>query len=118
MKITKENLLGILQIGHVTSIRSSEGLSLRDAMSRARYSELRPYFDSADLLPHPREHPDLLKQWILYSEDKRTSGGWWVTETGEVGRLGDPNTTKFETLDQAVAAYVIRELDYWAQVAV
>ena len=53
----------------------------------------------------------------MYSEDKRTSGGWYVRETGEIGQVDDPNSRMhFATIEEAVAEYVVRELDFWATV--
>jgi len=57
----------------------------------------------------------LLEEWLAYSEDKRTTGGWYLLRSGEIGRVGDPDSRKFfECLEQAVADYVVRELDFWA----
>ena len=52
---------------------------------------------------------------MSYSEDKRTDGGWYILRDGTVGRLGKPATKRqFESLHQAVAEYVILELDFWS----
>jgi hypothetical protein len=59
---------------------------------------------------------DFVEEWIRYSEDKRTSGGWYVTEQGIVGRAGEPDKMVFSTIEEAIAEYVVRELDYWAAV--
>ena len=72
-----EDLLAILRIGHETSMRGA-GLSLRDALSRTRYRELRPLFGESYLLAHLRDHPAPIEEWLLYSEDKRTDGEWYL----------------------------------------
>jgi hypothetical protein len=91
-----ELLLRILKIGHDASMRG-EGISLRDALERADYRNLRPRFDASDLIPIIREHPELIQEWLMYSEDKRTSGGFALENESAAG----------------VADYVVRELDFW-----
>lgn len=112
----KDDLLAILRIGRETSGRGQ--LSLRDALSLTAYRELRPQFGESDLLEHLREHPDLIDEWLLYSEDKRTDGGWYLLRDGTIGQVRRPGEEiRLPTLEQAVAAYVVRELDFWAQLA-
>ena len=99
MQPTHDEIFRILAIGHDTSLRGV-GISLRDALRRSNYRELRKQFDAEALVPIIREHPELIDQWTMYCEDKRTSGGFALHgETPEV-----------------VADYVIRELDYWDRV--
>jgi hypothetical protein len=116
METTNETILAILRIGHETSMRG-EGLSLRDALSRADYVDARKRFAARDLVPVIQAHKEFIQQWLMYSEDKRTSGGWYLKETGEIGRADDHNSTqRFKSIENAVAEYVVRELDYWAAV--
>lgn len=116
MPISESALFEILRIGHATSIRSSEGLSLNQALARAGYATLRSQIDREGILSLLRKHPRLVDEWVMYSEDKRTSGGWYIrAEEFEIGRVGLPDSEiKFARLDEAVAEYVLRELDYWA----
>ena len=109
----KHYLLGILRIGHETSMRGA-GLSLLEALRRAQYKDHRASFGPADLRPLLEADGGLLEEWLAYSEDKRTSGGWYLSRSGEIGRVGDPESRKsFESLEEAVAEYVVRELDFW-----
>ena len=104
-------LLKILQIGRDASMRG-EGISLCAAMQRADYCGLRPTFASSDLLPLIRENPAYIEEWISFSEDKRTSDGWYVKRSGEIGQVLAPAARmKFNSLAEAVAEYVVRELD-------
>lgn len=110
------DLLAILRIGHDTSSRGA-GRSLRDALSRTRYKERRTRFGPGDLRPLLKVHREFAEQWFAYSEDKRTSGGWYLMRSGEIGRAGDPESqTRFDSLEEAVAEYVVRELDFWTGV--
>jgi hypothetical protein len=67
-------LLGILGIGKETSLRGS-GISLREALTRTRYKELRASFGPKDLLPLIMARRTLSEEWIAYAGDKRTNGG-------------------------------------------
>jgi len=109
-------LFEVLKIGHETSMRG-EGISLRDALARTRYKELRVDFGPRDLVFIINAHPSLSEEWILYSQDKRTRGGWYLLEEGEIGQVGFPESrTHFDLLSEAVAEYVVRELDFWVGV--
>jgi hypothetical protein len=88
-----EYLVKILRIGHDTSVRGA-GLSLREALRQARYRELRAGFQESDLTLAAvvRANPTFVEQWLAYSEDKRTSGGWYVLRDGQVGQVDVPST--------------------------
>jgi hypothetical protein len=116
MEPKPETIMAILSIAHETSMRG-QGLSLCEAMSRSGYREAPGLFAARDLAPVIREHQEFVEHWLAYSEDKRTSGGWYVTRAGEIGRVGVPDSHEsFGAIEDAVAEYVIRELDYWAAV--
>jgi len=95
------------------SIRG-DGLSLRDALSRADYVRLRKNLSPADLLPLLMANPTLVRQWIAYSEEKRTTGGWYLTAGPEIGTIDSPRAKiHFDSIEVAVSEYVLRELDFW-----
>lgn len=58
-------LLQILSIAHEASLRGA-GISLRDALIRTGYRDLRPYFEPTDLMPIIKSQPKLVDQWIAY----------------------------------------------------
>jgi hypothetical protein len=107
--------LAVLRIGHVTSIRSNEGLSLREALARVGYGEVREALNVQELKDVIAGRPDLIDEWDLYSADKRTTGGWYLNATRrEIGQFDLPDSVKqFSTPQEAVAEYVLRELDFW-----
>jgi hypothetical protein len=114
MIMGRPELLDVLRIGQETSMRGA-GLSMREALLRARYSDRRPSFDAADLRPLLEADPELSEAWFAYSEDKRTKGGWYILRSGEIGRVDDPEARRqCASLEDAVAEYVVRELDFWA----
>ncbi len=113
MNDPKGQLLAILRIGHETSM-SGKGISMHDALVRTSYKEHRPRFCSSDLIPIIKATPELAEEWLAYSEDKRTSGGWYLLPKGEIGQVGFIEAQHhFLSLAEAVAEYVVRELDFW-----
>jgi hypothetical protein len=114
MTTARTELLDILRIGHEVSMRGA-GLSMFDALRRARYSDRRPSFDASDLRPLLQSDPELSEAWFAYSEDKRTNGGWYILRSGEIGRVDDRDALRrFASPEDAVAEYVVRELDFCA----
>lgn len=114
MKDREAQLLDILKIGHETSIRS-EGISLAEALERTSYKSLRKTFSQNDLLTIIKEYPEITSEWLAYSEEKRTSGGWYILEKPEIGQIDNPESIKhFDSIEEAVSEYVVRELDFWS----
>ena len=113
MEDSHANLLDILQIGHETSLRGA-GLSMQEALARTHYKARRATFKARDLQVVLMAHPEICDAWLAYSEDKRTSGGWYLLPSHEIGRVGIPESRMhFATQVEAVSEYVVRELDFW-----
>lgn len=108
-------LLSVLAIGRATSIRG-EGISLSNALRRVNYAAVRPRLRISEIVEELRENPNRVEDWVLYCEDKRTSGGWYLdSEKFEIGELRNSASSRtFQTLEEAVAAYILAELDFWA----
>jgi hypothetical protein len=117
MTTTDFRLIAILRIAQQVS--GGEGAtSIEDALVHAGYAAYRPSFDAADVRALLEAHPSLLEQWLAYSEDKRTDKGWYVLRDGEIGQVTKPTAQRsYATIDEAVAQFVVRELDFWAGLA-
>ena len=107
----QQQLLAILGIARETSHRG-RGLSLRDALLETCYSELKPNLEAGELIPLLSEHPELVEDWIAYSQDKRTSEGWALLESGEIYCVETEAREAFESIERATAEYVIREMNF------
>lgn len=107
-------LIAILRIAQLVS-GGGEGVSIREALTRSGYAAYRPSFGAAEIAGVLAQHPPLLEQWLAYSEDKRTPEGWYVLRDGEVGQLLKPATQRsYPSIEEAVAQFVLKELDFWA----
>jgi hypothetical protein len=94
--------------------RPSEEKSWRELLEEVEYGNMRKHIDVQLLAAHLIGNPHLLEQWFRYSEDKRTTGGWYLQARGDqavVGRLDPPESEVIRPLATAVATYILRELD-------
>jgi hypothetical protein len=60
------------------------------------------------------ERPDVLEGWLQWSEDKRTSSGWYFSREDEgfiVGHLPDGPISRFPSMLEACAEFVLREAE-------
>jgi hypothetical protein len=107
-------LVAILRIAHQVA-KSAGGLALRDAIARTDYAAYRASFGAQDLQALLAAHPSLIEEWLGYSEDKRTDAGWYVLRDGEIGQLQNPTSQRsYASIQEAVAQFIVRELDFWA----
>jgi hypothetical protein len=110
----------ICSIAHDSSGRGA-GTSLRDLLKASDYARHRSNLTVATLAEHLVDRPEVVTQWAMYSEDKRTNGGWYFLERGQgwtVGRLG-PNAVPtderhYGSAVEACADFILLELDFWA----
>lgn len=92
---------------------------MRDALAQAQYPALRPSINPGELLPLLKNDPSLVEEWVAYSEDKCTAGGFYVLRTGEVGQVEDQRSRRrYLSIEEAVAEFVLHELDYWQSLAI
>jgi len=94
------------------------GKSMQALVRAARYAELRAWLTHPSLASYFAEHPELVDGWERYSEDKRTSEGWYFSrgsrnaEVGYVGqKMPSPAIESFTDPGLACATFVLRELD-------
>jgi hypothetical protein len=113
MKPTFNQLKSIVNIGHETSIRG-KGISMIEAIKQTNYIDLRNNFDYTDLIPILEADDSQVTKWIQYSEDKRTSGGYYLKEK-EIGSVSSDTKVKNSNPILLTAQYIEMELDYWTK---
>jgi hypothetical protein len=117
MLLDETLLREILGVAHAVC-GQGEGLSIREAMARTKYAELREQFSARDLVSLIRDAPKLAEDWFGFSCDKRCSGGWYLTDDYKCILRSTPQeeSYSFVTVEEGIANYVVRELDFWNEV--
>ena len=98
--------------------------SLRDVVSDSGYRGLRPELTRENLTAHLARHPKVVLDWLRYSANKRSAGGWYLMHPEAawvVGRLGgseQERDLRFGSGPEACAEFILRELDDVADGAV
>ena len=120
MAPSREQIRRILAIAHDHSgLRGGRGLSLRQLIEESDYRALRPGVEPSLLAAILEAEPNLVDDWIAYSEDKRTSFGWGFGPSRDGGWLVDgPEGAReqFASRFAACAEYVLHELNFWAAI--
>ena len=112
MTVSREQLDWVCRIPQALADRS-----LRDLVDETGYRDLRPALSREAVAAHLAKHPKLVLSWLRYSEDKRTSGGWYLMHPSSgwvVGRLGgseQERELRFGSGPDACAEFILRELD-------
>jgi hypothetical protein len=110
-------LMPFLRIAQRLGAGESAG-SLRDALQLAGYAQSRPSFGADQVRDVLDAYPALVDAWLEYSESKDTAEGWYVLRDGEIGQLSKPASQRqFNSIQEAVAQFIIRELDHHAGLA-
>jgi len=98
--------------------RSQEELSIYEMLERTGYVERRVALPVEAIRKALARSPEHLREWLEYSADKRSGGGWYVR--GENGRfeVGDleadgrvAERRSYSDLAEACADFIRRELD-------
>lgn len=98
--------------------RLGPGESLGEALQRAGYARHRAALAAADVRALLVAHPGLVEAWLAYSQRKETPDGWYVLPDAEIGQLQRPSAQRhFATIEEAVAEFILRELDHHAGLA-
>ncbi len=69
-----------------------------------------------DIIQYLQIHPNLLEVWKQYSDDKRTTGGFYYREKyiGSIDHIKFGKTFTSDTL--ACSEYILREISFWLQI--
>jgi hypothetical protein len=70
-------------------------------------------FAPRELANYLRANPAIIDHWVAFSEDKRTSGGWYLRPPHSIGRISSESPmheVKHVDLAAACAAFIIAEL--------
>lgn len=99
--------------------RAIRNKSINRAMVDFGYLDAHDSVSENAIRRHLEEHPELVAEWVLYSEDQRCSPAFYVLQTGKmrwtvgwVSREGDNLVIgEFDSPVDACAMYIKRALD-------
>lgn len=97
--------------------RSASRQSMSRLVTATGYRELRPALSRELVAEYLARHPDRVREWLRYSQDKRASGGWYLLHLSSgwvVGRLSgeeQERELRFGSGPEACAEFILRELD-------
>lgn len=93
-------------------------VSIRTLLEDSGYNQNHDFVDVETIEDALRANPDMVKDWVEYSEGKRTSSGWYIRQqessNWEVGYYGPGGSNQVSLYDQellACAAFVKLELE-------
>lgn len=91
-------------------------VTLSQLLSESGYFDDPNALDVAPLAAHLADHPELVDDWLVYSEDKRTSQGWYfgkqTSGAFEIWQLAGGSKT-FNDPYVACADFILREIRTW-----
>src|SRR3979409_639709 len=111
---TAEQLAVICQLAD--SFRDSDK-AIRDVVRASPYETLRAQVTATEVATFLRDRPQLIARWVAYSEDKRTSSGWYLSgaPSWSVGYIhGDGRRARDVPIGDpalACATFILHELD-------
>jgi hypothetical protein len=123
MSATDQQIEAIVLIAELHSPRELSdhpwaGRSLSDLVELTEYRKVRVSLTEPELEQWLASRPRAVERWLDWSEDKRTSDGFYVQPSPaggwQIGTVSSNETTRYNAASTAVAAYILRELDYWA----
>ena len=118
MVLSSEQLELICRIGRDSSNRGA-GRALRASLAASEYRRLRSALDVDILVEYLRAHPEVVVEWLMYSDDKRTPGGSYFLERRGLWSVGqlDANERTYPSAAEACAHFILEELDFWSAVS-
>ena len=105
-------------VGLAGRYRKQEDLSIYEMLKRTGYTERRESLTIEAIRKVLARSPEHLSEWLEYSADKRSGGGWYIRgengrfEVGNIhadGRVGERRS--YSDLEEACADFIQRELD-------
>jgi hypothetical protein len=89
-------------------------VSIIQLVDESGYRSARAALTADVVSAYLRQHPHLIDAWLAYSEDKRTSSGWYVTQrSGDSFEIGYyPNGERISASGRvaACAEFIVREV--------
>jgi hypothetical protein len=94
------------------AFRQVGGKSLHQLIAESGYWEMSGQLSAVSIESFLRQSPELVDDWLRYSEDKRTSGGWYFVDEGDRFVVGQIQGRQLIFDDRLVACaeFILREV--------
>ena len=120
MVLARDQVLCVLAIAreHSTA-RGGRGCSLRALIEESGYRALRSRIVTSEVATILESVPEVVDDWLSYSEDKRTSSGYGFGPSSAGDWLVDgPDgyRKRFGSRYDGCADFVLHELDFWVAI--
>ena len=90
--------------------------SLNTLLTESKFQLLHKEISTYDIINYLQMHQDLLDIWKQYSDDKRTSGGFYY-RSKYISSIEDLTCDKtFSSDTEACAEYIIKETSFWLHI--
>ena len=100
-----------------TNFQELRNISFVSLLRNTGYFELFDEINSNDIKEQLETHPEWVRQWLNYSDDKRTSSGWYFIKS-EMGKyivgFYPPNkyrTMEFVDIVEACSVFIKMEIE-------
>lgn len=96
-------------------------ISIHELLRQTGYPKVADQITEQDVYKELLAHQRFVNNWLEYSEDKRTDGGWYFIQAGNgkylVGCVGNASTkeTEYDDKIKACAKFIKQELDVIAK---
>ena len=104
------------RVCEIPSDHHALGKSVSALLKASGYLERRDLLTRESVAGYLREHPDMIAIWQQYSEDQRTSHGWYFTTDEsdvEVGhfhaRHGRTRVQRYASREEACTEFILKE---------
>ncbi len=105
----------IFNVVSITEIFASRNdISVYQLLKDSGYFEKFSAISIKKIKKELKSHPELIQFWLNYSEDKRTSGGWYLKKDNNdffVGNLLKKSEKHFQNEVDACALFIKREIE-------
>jgi hypothetical protein len=94
--------------------KTRENVSVLQLLEDSGYREAPSKLTAESVSKYLYGHPDLTEAWFAYSEDKRTSSGWYLVQRSgdafEIGYIPKGERISIEGRVPACAEFIVREV--------
>ena len=92
-----------------------DGISMLQAIDESGYRGNESAVKESDIRQYLSEQPQLVREWSLYSENKRTDTGWYfdyeLMQVGLFVRDGREHIRTFDDVASACSCFIKNEID-------